>query len=649
MSASSLRCSSLPDLSQVIIDDQTGAEEAAVLSEEYSSLWKSQTGWNVPSLDQSRDLIGYGDPRQVPHFSWPGKKRLAISFVLNFEEGSEAAIGDGDTRNETVYEVVDSVQGARDYCVESHFEYGTRVGYWRIMELFDRYGMKMTVSSCGRAVERNPWLVKDAHSRGHEIAAHGYRWQSHARMTLEEEIVAIDKSVKAIENATGKAPVGWHTRSERSPNTRRLLVERGFLYSDDAYNDETPYFVDVSGRLHLILPYMFDTNDMQFQNTNRFDTSSSFSEYVNDSIEWLLRPGESELPRLLTIGLHLRIIGRPGRMLALEQILECIQRNSDSLFVAPREQLALHWIRTTAVRTNILRWIQPSPIIRAQVQSPSLPAIEPFSLDVPDTLSPQSDSKFPGLAVPVEGPPLTILLINPNTSEAATDLIKRHVVANLPPRIKVVAITATLGHRTICSERSFAIAEFAVLDAFQKYMESDGAVTPDGILVACFGDPGVFALRETIAEQHLDIPVIGLAEASMRFALHGPGRFAIVTGGKPWVAILTRLCRALGLAKSLYKIRAVELNGTQLAENRSLGVSILAEACRLMLLESRFARKGERCTCIILGGGLLAGMGGDIPSSALGGVELIDSVSAGTQILYKAIVFKEFRNHLLGD
>ncbi|MER1968544.1 polysaccharide deacetylase family protein [Castellaniella sp. GW247-6E4] len=286
-----------------------------------------------------RDLVGYGN--QPPAVAWPGGARVAVSFVLNFEEGAEFSIADGDAFNESVYEVIDQ-QTVLDPCIDTHFEYGTRVAYWRIVDLAEQYGVPMTVSACGRAVERSPWLVRDAARRGHEISAHGFRWETHAGMPLDAERRAIAATVEAIRAAVGKAPVGWHTRSVRTENTRSLLREQGFLYDSDAYNDDTPYFVDVDGARHLVLPYSFDTNDMQFQHTNRFDTGASFATYVCDGFDWLAREGD-RFPRMLSIGLHLRMIGRPARMGALERIFQHLAGHKGA-WIATREQIARHWI-----------------------------------------------------------------------------------------------------------------------------------------------------------------------------------------------------------------------------------------------------------------------------------------------------------------
>jgi len=299
----------------------------------------------------ARDFVGYGNYRLRSSLDWPIENGVAVTFVINFEEGAELNfLLDGDCKGETVMvERPQRVFGHRNYCAESHFEFGTRVGYWRVIEAFERYGYKATFSCCGRAVDFSQWLVQDAYQRGHEIAAHGYKWVAHDTMSLEEETKAIDAAVESIKVAIGKPPLGWHTKSRRSPHTCRLLHERGFLYSDDAYNDDTPYFIYVDEEktsTHLILPYHFDTNDMHFQDTDRFFTGDSFAKYVCDSFDWLCRR-ESTLPRMMTIALHLRVIGRPGRMCGLDTILKHLHA-SGKAWVVPRETIAKYWIEKTS-------------------------------------------------------------------------------------------------------------------------------------------------------------------------------------------------------------------------------------------------------------------------------------------------------------
>ena len=289
----------------------------------------------------NRDFRGYGD--RPPDPRWPDGARVAVSFVVNVEEGAELSLSAGDERNESVYEVTDEVRGAPDACMETHFEYGTRAGYWRIMDTLDRFGVTATLSACGRALEISPWLAADGVRRGHEVAAHGYRWETHAGMAEADERAVIARTVAAITAAAGARPVGWHTRSSASPNTRRLLVESGFLYDSDAYSDDLPFFVTVDARPHLVIPYSFDTNDMHFhQGRQRFVTAGDFAEYVIDAFDALWREGASA-PKMLSVGLHLRMIGRPGRIGGLERVIAHM-RDKGHVWFARRDQIARHWI-----------------------------------------------------------------------------------------------------------------------------------------------------------------------------------------------------------------------------------------------------------------------------------------------------------------
>jgi peptidoglycan/xylan/chitin deacetylase (PgdA/CDA1 family) len=287
-----------------------------------------------------RDLLGYGDSPPDPR--WPGGARVAVSFVINFEEGAEFSVSEGDSENEAIYEVEHRIAGP-DPCIDSHFEYGTRAGWWRIMDALDRHDAKATVSACGQAVARLPMLAADAVRRGHEVSAHGWRWESHAGLDEETERSRIARTVAAIASATGTRPVGWHTRSAPSPNTRRLLAEEGgFLYDSDAYNDDLPYFVHVAGRRHLVVPYAFDTNDMHFQHTQRFRGAADFSDYVIDAFDCLHREG-AHAPKMMSVGLHLRMIGRPGRIGALERILVHMAK-ARGVWIARRVDIARHWL-----------------------------------------------------------------------------------------------------------------------------------------------------------------------------------------------------------------------------------------------------------------------------------------------------------------
>jgi peptidoglycan/xylan/chitin deacetylase (PgdA/CDA1 family) len=291
--------------------------------------------------NKGRDLFGYGRDKPAPR--WPGEARVAVSFVVNFEEGSEFSIADGDDRNEAIYEVEHRIVDMPDPCIDSHFEYGARAGWWRVMDVLAAHEAHATVSACGRAVERLPALARDAIARGHEIAAHGWRWESHAGMSEDVERERIARTVAAITNASGVRPVGWHTRSAASINTRRLLLEEGgFLYDSDAYNDDLPYTLRSGERCHVVLPYSFDTNDMQFHNTNRFRGAADFADYVLEAFDWLYREGASA-PKMMSVGLHLRIIGRPGRIGALERILTAM-RARKGVWIARRDEIARHWL-----------------------------------------------------------------------------------------------------------------------------------------------------------------------------------------------------------------------------------------------------------------------------------------------------------------
>ena len=290
----------------------------------------------------TRDLAGHGPT--PPRIRWPGDARLALSFVVNVEEGAELSLTSGDARNESTYEAREEVEGHPDPCMESHFGYGSRAGLWRILDLLDAYGVKASFSACGRAVAATPALAAAPAARGHEVSAHGWRWERHAGMEEATERAVIAATIAAIAGATGTRPVGWHTRSASSVNTRRLLLEEGgFLYDSDCYDDDIPRSVArPDGGRHVVLPYAFDTNDMRFAPGGGFVQPEDFARYCVSAIDWLLREGH-RTPRMLSIGLHLRIIGRPARMPGLEAILEHVAR-TQGIWVARRRDIASHWL-----------------------------------------------------------------------------------------------------------------------------------------------------------------------------------------------------------------------------------------------------------------------------------------------------------------
>src|SRR5262245_54044515 len=297
------------------------------------------------TVPDHRNLVGYG-PRP-PRTEWPGGARVAVSLVLNVEEGSEQAISRGDAVNEHVYDMIDVVTGGPNLAMESHFDYGPRAGYWRIVRVLERHGATCTVNACAEALALTPWLGRDAIARGFEISSHGYRWLSSKGMSETEEREWIRLAVKTTADACGVRPVGWHTRCPHTPNTRRLLIEEaGFLYDSDAYDDDVPCLLDVGCvRQHVLLPYSLDTNDMRFQRPEAgFVRAQDFADYTIDAFDWLWEEGATT-PKMMTVGLHLRTIGRPGRIAGLDRVLRHIQQKGDA-WIARRDAIARHWLST---------------------------------------------------------------------------------------------------------------------------------------------------------------------------------------------------------------------------------------------------------------------------------------------------------------
>jgi putative urate catabolism protein len=292
-----------------------------------------------------RDLIGYAD--RPPRADWPGTARIAVQIVLNYEEGSEYSIGDGDGFSENqLSESASTVPaGVRDLAVESVYEFGSRVGFWRLLRMFAERRLEITVFACALALERNPAAAAAIARAGHEVCCHGWRWVKHWTLGEAEEREHIRKAVASIERTLGARPLGWYCRYGPSTNTRRLLVEEGgFVYDSDAYNDELPYWVRVDGRPHLVVPYTNDVNDAKFVNPAGFSGGDDFAAYVRDTFDVLYAEG-AQTPRMMSIGLHARLIGRPGRAAALARALDHIQRH-DHVWICRRIDIARHWIAT---------------------------------------------------------------------------------------------------------------------------------------------------------------------------------------------------------------------------------------------------------------------------------------------------------------
>lgn len=289
-----------------------------------------------------RDLVGYGS--RPPHPHWPGEARIAVSLVLNYEEGGESCVLDGDSHSESVLTDVGAVSlpGVRNMNVESLFEYGSRVGFWEILRVLKSMGVPATIYAVGQALERNPEAAAALAASGLEVACHGQRWIDYQFVPEEVERAHMRRNVETIARLVGRSPVGWYT-GRPSPNTRRLVVETGgFLYDSDAYNDDLPYWTEVSGRRHLIIPYSFDNNDSRLQRGGDFSTGEEFFTYCRDAFEWLYRSGVEGRPRMMSVGLHGRIIGRPGRIGALARLIEHMQRHK-GVWLCSRAAIAEHW------------------------------------------------------------------------------------------------------------------------------------------------------------------------------------------------------------------------------------------------------------------------------------------------------------------
>ena len=277
---------------------------------------------------------------------WPGGAALALSVVLNIEEGAELSVADGDATNEAVHEITHRVDGAPDFCMGTHFEFGARVGHLRVMQRFVERGLALTLNVCGRALQRTPWVAEQARTQGFELCGHGWQWLSPVHLDEAAEREAIARTAALIAQLGGRAPSGWHCKGTRSAATRRLLREHGgFVYDSDDYGDETPWLLDCRDgrRPHVVLPYGFDCNDMRFFDHGGFVRAADFAGYVIDSIESLRRERPAR-PRLLTIGLHSRIIGRPGRIGGLDAVLDHVQRLPGEVAVMTREAVARHWL-----------------------------------------------------------------------------------------------------------------------------------------------------------------------------------------------------------------------------------------------------------------------------------------------------------------
>ena len=289
-----------------------------------------------------RDLHGYG--RNPPDPRWPDDARVAVQFVINYEEGAENCILHGDPASESfLSEIVGArpLPGDRNMNMESIYEYGSRAGFWRLHRIFTSRDVPVTVYGVAMALERNPEAVAAMNEARWEIASHGYRWIDYQAVDVDTEREHLRKAIEIQTRVAGERPLGWYT-GRNSPNTRRLVVEEGgFLYDADSYADELPYWNTEYGRPHLIVPYTLDANDMRFATPQGFNSGDQFFAYLRDSFDILYEEG-AETPRMMSVGLHCRLVGRPGRAASLARFLDHVC-NHDRVWTCRRIDIARHW------------------------------------------------------------------------------------------------------------------------------------------------------------------------------------------------------------------------------------------------------------------------------------------------------------------
>ncbi|WP_448596684.1 allantoinase PuuE [Thermoleptolyngbya sp.] len=294
------------------------------------------------STPYPRDLVGYG--RYTPDPRWPNQARVAVQFVINYEEGGESCILHGDAASEAfLSEIVGAspLLGVRHMNMESTYEYGSRAGFWRLHRLFTQRQLPVTVYGVAMALERNPEAAAAMVEAGWEIASHGYRWIDYQYVSEETEREHIQKAIAIQTRVTGSRPLGFY-QGRMSPNTRRLVVEEGgFLYDADSYADDLPYWVHDYGKPHLVIPYTLDNNDMRFATAQGFNSGDQFFAYLRDAFDVLYTEG-ADAPKMMSIGLHCRLVGRPGRAAALARFLDYILQH-ERVWVCRRIDIARHW------------------------------------------------------------------------------------------------------------------------------------------------------------------------------------------------------------------------------------------------------------------------------------------------------------------
>lgn len=296
-------------------------------------------------MSYPRDLVGYG--ANPPHPKWPEDAKIALQIVLNYEEGSEYSIPDGDETSEIYLREVPGSsmgKGMRDLQVESVYEYGSRAGFWRLMRLFKAKNIQVTIFGAALALERNPAAAAAIVDAGYDICCHGWRWIGYHLLDETEEREHIQKAIASLKKLTGDRPLGWYCRYAPSVNTRRLIVEEGgFLYDSDAYNDDLPYWVEVADKSHLVIPYTLDNNDMKYCVAPGFNNGNDFYTYLKDAFDVLYAEGETA-PKMMSVGLHARLAGKPGRIAALARFIDYVQSH-DRVWICRRLDIARHWYK----------------------------------------------------------------------------------------------------------------------------------------------------------------------------------------------------------------------------------------------------------------------------------------------------------------
>lgn len=293
-------------------------------------------------MTYNRDLIGYADTPPDPQ--WPGGARIALNFVMNYEEGSEASVQDGEGYSEraiTESPGPDPDMKGRDLAAEGMFAYGSRVGFWRLMRLFRERGLPMTVFGCALALERNPRAAAAIVEAGHDVCCHGWRWIKHYTLDEATEREHIRMAIESLRRTVGNRPLGWYCRYGPSVNTRRLLVEEGgFLYDSDAYDDELPYWVQQDGKPHLVVPYSLTNNDTRFM-AGQLNTGDDFFHFLKDAFDMLFAEGG----RMMSVGMHMRLLGHPARAAGLQRFLDYVAGH-EGVWITRRLEIAQHWTKT---------------------------------------------------------------------------------------------------------------------------------------------------------------------------------------------------------------------------------------------------------------------------------------------------------------